>query len=52
VLLIRRDRLAIPAFEIVVTRDYSEYVWDVLWETGRPLGMSIFGREARLRMEA
>jgi heterotetrameric sarcosine oxidase gamma subunit len=58
VLLIRRDRRAgltfetVFAFEIVVTRDYGEYVWDVLWETGRPLGMSIFGREARLRMEA
>jgi aminomethyltransferase len=47
----RRDRRALRAYEILVSREFGEYVWRAIWETGTPLGMTAFGLEARLALE-
>jgi glycine cleavage system aminomethyltransferase T len=43
VLLVRNDRKELPAYEILVGREYAEYLWNALTESGcrfqiRPLG--------------
>ena len=47
----RRDRTPLRAYEILVSREFGEYVWRALWETGAPLGMIAFGLEAWLALE-
>ena len=36
--IIRFDRLGVPAYEILVARDFGEYLWDALLDAGAPLG--------------
>jgi glycine cleavage system aminomethyltransferase T len=51
VIIARRDRKGMRAYEILVTREYGEYVWQAVWETGIPFGMTAFGLETRRRLE-
>ena len=46
VLLLRRDFRDLPAFHILVSREYADYLWDVLVEAGREFQIKPFGREA------
>ena len=47
----RRDRGPLRAYEILVSREFGEYVWRAIWETGTPLGMIAFGLETLLALE-
>ena len=45
-LLARRDRSGLPSYWLCVSRDYGEYVWDVLFEAGRELDIAPIGLSA------
>lgn len=45
-LLLRADLGSLPAYEIYVTRDVAEFVWDTLCDAGREYGMLLIGRLA------
>ena len=47
----RRDRRQLRAYEILVSREFGEYVWRAIWETGTPLGMTAFGLETLEALE-
>jgi len=47
----RRDRRALRAYELLVSREFGEYAWRAVWETGTALGMTVFGLETRLALE-
>jgi glycine cleavage system aminomethyltransferase T len=47
----RRDRRALRAYEVLASREFGEYAWRAIWETGTPLGMTAFGLETRLALE-
>ncbi len=38
----RRDRSALRAYEISVSREYGEYVWGAIWEAGRSFGITVY----------
>jgi|SRR5579863_4728692 len=46
VLLVRRDRRDLPAYEILVSREYAEYLWDAVMEAGREYQMRPCGFES------
>jgi heterotetrameric sarcosine oxidase gamma subunit len=46
ILLIRADRQQLPAYEILASREYSDYVWEVLRDAGREYDLLLFGLEA------
>lgn len=45
-LIVRRDVAGLPSYEVYVSRDYGEYVWDVLFEAGREFGIAPLGLTA------
>jgi glycine cleavage system aminomethyltransferase T len=45
-LLVRRDLPGLPSYEVYASRDYGEYVWDVLYEAGREFGIAPIGQSA------
>lgn len=47
----RRDRRQLRAYEILVSREFGEYVWRAIWETGTPQEMTVFGLETLLALE-
>ena len=47
----RRDRGQLRAYEILVSREFGEYVWRAIWETGTPLEMTAFGLETLEALE-
>jgi sarcosine oxidase, subunit alpha len=46
VLLVRRDRRGLLGYEILVSREYAEYLWNVLMAAGQEYGIRIHGFEA------
>lgn len=42
-ILLRQDLGAMPAFHLLVARDYSEFVWDAVLHSGEEFGMTPFG---------
>jgi glycine cleavage system aminomethyltransferase T len=44
--LLRGDRRGVPAYEILVPRDFGEYVWDALLDAGSGHGVTIVGAAA------
>jgi dimethylglycine dehydrogenase len=46
VLLIRVDRRALAAYEILLSREYSEYLWQALSEAGQEYKLGFFGLDA------
>lgn len=42
----RHDRRNLRAYEILPNREYGEYVWDTIWRTGEPFGITAFGLKA------
>ena len=46
VLVIRSDILGLLAYQVYVTRDYGEYLWDALLHAGHRDGVGPFGIEA------
>jgi glycine cleavage system aminomethyltransferase T len=53
-LILRQDLGSVPAFYLLVTRDYAESVWESLLHAGAEFGIAPFGVEtlARLRAQA
>lgn len=49
--ILRRDRKQIRAYEILVSREYGEYAWRAVWESGIRFGIVAFGQEARSALE-
>lgn len=41
--ILRYDRHGVPAYEILVPRDFGEYVWEALLDAGAPLGVRPVG---------
>ena len=41
--ILRFDRRGVPAYEILVPRDYGEYLWEALLDAGAPLGARVVG---------
>jgi glycine cleavage system aminomethyltransferase T len=41
--IVRFDRWGVPAYEILVPRDYGEYVWEALLDAGGPAGVRAVG---------
>ncbi|HUR95279.1 MAG TPA: sarcosine oxidase subunit gamma family protein [Gemmatimonadales bacterium] len=44
--ILRGDRRHVPAYEILVPRDFGEYVWDALLDAGGALGVTVVGAAA------
>lgn len=49
-LLIRRDFLRIPAWLLLVSRDYGEYLWECVLSAGHEFGIRPFGMAAEQRL--
>jgi heterotetrameric sarcosine oxidase gamma subunit len=45
-ILLRFDRSGVPAYEILVPRDFGEYLWDALLDAGAPVGVRPVGAAA------
>lgn len=45
-LLVRRDFSGLLSFEILVSREYGDYLWDAVIEAGREFQVNPFGHEA------
>jgi heterotetrameric sarcosine oxidase gamma subunit len=52
VLLLRRDRGRWPGYEVMVSREYAEYLWDTLIKAGKEHGIRVMGFEAIRLLEA
>jgi heterotetrameric sarcosine oxidase gamma subunit len=52
VLLVRRDRRGLLGYEILVSREYAEYLWDTLMAAGQEYEIRIHGFEALRLLEA
>ena len=48
-IVLRRDG-RLPAFRIMVAREYGEFVWDSLRDAGHDLGLTLVGAAARARL--
>ncbi|MGH7535439.1 MAG: sarcosine oxidase subunit gamma family protein, partial [Gemmatimonadales bacterium] len=44
--ILHADRRGVPAYEILVPRDFGQYVWEVLLDAGLPLGARAVGAAA------
>ena len=44
--IVRFDRRGVPAYEILVPREYGEYLWDALLDAGAPAGVRAVGAAA------
>ena len=44
--ILRQDRRGVPAYEILVPRDFGEYVWEALLDAGSPVGVRMVGAAA------
>jgi heterotetrameric sarcosine oxidase gamma subunit len=51
VLLVRNDRKELPTYEILVGREYAEYLWNALIESGRRLQIGLQGFESMRLLE-
>jgi len=45
VILLRWDRAGLPGYDIYVSREYGEYIWDAMLEAGHEYGIVPFGVE-------
>jgi sarcosine oxidase, subunit alpha len=45
-MILRFDRQKTLAYEILVPRDFGEYVWEALLDAGAPLGVRAVGAAA------
>lgn len=48
--VLRRDAAGLPAYQLYVTRDYGEHLWDAILHAGRGEGIAPFGTEALERL--
>lgn len=51
-MLLRQDLPAVPAFLLLVTRDYGEFVWEAVLHAGHEFHLKPFGLEALAMLEA
>ncbi len=51
VLIVRKDRAALPGYEIFFSREYGEYLWDAMMEAGSEFQMRPFGLAAARLLE-
>jgi heterotetrameric sarcosine oxidase gamma subunit len=51
-LVLRQDLRSIPAFQLLVTRDYAESVWESVLHAGREFNIAPFGADALARLHA
>ena len=51
-MLIRRDRSRLAGYEILLHREYAEYLWDAVIEAGRPFQIHPFGLAALRQLES
>lgn len=51
-LLLRQDLHSVPAFHLLVTRDYAESVWESLLHAGSEFGIAPFGVETLAQLRA
>ena len=52
VLLVRKDRAGLPAYEIFFSREYGEYFWDAVLAAGKEFQLVPFGSLAEHRLES
>lgn len=52
ILLVRRDRKDLPAYEVLVSREYAEYLWGALMEAGQRHQVRPLGLKSMLLLEA
>ena len=45
-LILRLDRTGLPTYELYISRDYGEYLWDVLFDAGGEFGIVPIGLSA------
>ncbi len=51
-LMVRLDHPTLPVFRVLVPREYGDFVWQTLCETGRDLGLTPIGAVAHARLMA
>ncbi len=45
VIIVRWDRLGLPGYDVYISREYGEYMWDAMLEAGHEYGIVPFGVE-------
>ena len=45
VILVRCDKRGLPSYEVHVSREYGQYMWDAMLEAGNEYGVTAFGIE-------
>ena len=50
-IVVRNDRAGLPAYDLLFSREYAEYLWDVIMEAGAEFDLRPFGRAAARSLE-